>query len=112
MGQQGQHLPATLLFSFQQGHFVPLFSISHSYLHQCAVAISWCLRIKIILVEDGDEPSDQRLQDPAVFLDLFHAGDQTLGDGAVGHVRRCTHIGHDVFTYCLQGCKHHFVIHI
>lgn len=97
--------------STDAGHARQSQAISFSYLHQRAVAISWCLRVKIIMVEDRDEPGDQRLQDPAVFLDLLHAGDQALGDGTVRHVRRCTHVGHDVFTYCLQGCKHHFVIH-
>lgn len=87
-------------------------TLSHSYLYQCAVAISWRLCIKIIMVEDGDESSDYRLQDAAMFLNLFHAGDQTLGNGAVRHVRRCTHIRNDVFAYCVQGHKHHFVIHI
>lgn len=85
---------------------------SRSYLYQRAVAISRRLCIKIIMVEDGDESSDHGLQDSAMFLNLFHASDQTLGNGAVRHVGRCTHIRNDVFAHCVQGCEHHFVIHI
>lgn len=105
--------PTQTTYLTHEAHRQPnMLTLSHSYLYQRAVAISWRLFIKIIMVEDGDESSDHGLQDSAMFLNLFHAGDKTRGNGAVRHVRRCTHIRNDVFAYCVQGGKDHFVIHI
>lgn len=83
-----------------------------SYLDQGAVAISRCLCVKVIMVEDGGEAGDHRLQGSAVLLNLPHTRDQALGNSAVWQIRGTSQNSNVVFTYFLQGCKYNLVFHI
>lgn len=83
-----------------------------SYLDKSAVAVARRLRIKVIMVIDVDEATDDRLQGSAVLLDLPHAHDQALGDGAVRQIGRRAHEGDDIVADRLQGCEQSLVIHV
>lgn len=73
---------------------------NQSYLNQGAVAIPRRLCIKVIMMVDGCEAADHRLQGSAVLLNLSYTRDQALGNISVRQIRRPTHNRNVVFTYC------------
>ena len=54
-----------------------------SYFDQGAVAIPRRLFVKVVVVVDGGEAGDHRLQRTAMLLDLFQTRDQAAGDSGV-----------------------------
>lgn len=87
-------------------------SMVFPYLHQGAVAIPRRLCVKVVMMIDGCEAGDHRLQGSAMLLNLFHTCDQALGNTAVRQIRRATQSRNIVFTNRLQGCKHNLEIHV
>lgn len=99
-----EHINICNIRSHEQNH--------QCYLNQGAVAVTRRLRVKVIMMIDVNKATDDRLQGSAVLQHLPHAGDNALGDGAVGQIGRRAHQGDNAVAYRLQGCEQSLVIHV